>query len=173
MNSVQVYECLRLIMRGKLNVVFDVISSDKLENFIKVSEKKKYVFILIVNLDPSYLRGSHYIVVAKLSYEYEVYDSYAKNMHLYNKTWFAYLQSKNPVQNCISHQLDSSLLCGGFCLRYIHFRLRGLSISQTLNTFFSSKYKNEKIVNSFLKCKFGNILVRMQYFKSIKLAKCE
>ena len=170
MNSLQVKACMDVLLRGHVNITFNVIPADELNNVIKNVKSK---FIYIVNKDPSYLSGSHFIVVAHLIlHTYEVYDSLGVNVNMYDKTFFSKLQKLHPNQNLTIHQPDYSYLCGGYCLRYIYFRLHGFSIQRTLSTFYIHKNKNEMIVKCFLKCKFKRILNGLKYMNEHVKCRC-
>jgi hypothetical protein len=170
MDSLQVKACLDVLFRSKVNIKYDVIPSDDLNNIIKYEKSK---FIVICNLQPSWMQGSHYIVVGHLlQHVYEVYDSLANSINTYDKDFFEELIKRNPIQNHVKHQSDTSSQCGGFCIRYVYFRLKGFSINKTLNTFYKNQQRNDQVVKCFLKCKFGKLLTKMKYFKLANVKKC-
>lgn len=150
MNTNQILASLKTIV--KPNVNFDVISADKVKNIINVSCPKIY----IVNLQPSHMAGSHWVVIhcPKLN-DYEVFDSYGQSILTFGK-YFNPVALMYPLENCKGLQSLSSDKCSHFCLYYAYHRMNSMSFMQIVNQFGCSKLQNDEKVRVFyennLKC---------------------
>lgn len=88
---------------------------------------------LIVNLDPSWKRGSHWIAVCIYRQHtqkrvMELFDSYGTKPKLSNNDW-------SVKYNKIKFQSDRAKTCGHYCIYFVFQRLR-------------KEYSFEKIVNT-------------------------
>ena len=94
--------------------------------------------ILIINLDKSYERGNHWIVIhQKDNQQIEIFDSLGKkpqkeihNLLLSNNKGYMY------NHKCIQDYFTET--CGQFCLFYSYYSCRGLSLQDIVNKFNSN-----------------------------------
>ena len=106
---------------------------------------------MIINLDPSYLPGSHWVVICKNSEGRGYYiDSFGRlpppllKMERYDDSW----GFNNQVL-----QASDSVLCGEYCLYILYWWVRGRDINMILSDFKSPK-ENELMVDLFCKSIF-------------------
>ena len=105
--------------------------------------------ILIINLDKSNEKGSHWIVIhQKDDKQIEIFDSLGKtpkkdirNLLMSNNK--GYMYSHKRVQDYFTET------CGQFCLFYSFYSCRGLTLQDIVNKFNSNLKSNELIVQRF------------------------
>lgn len=111
---------------------------------------KKTFFVL--NLDPSNLKGSHWIAVTRLvAKEIEVFDSLAKNIEQIIPA-FEHFKQCDLVYNCDPVQSTQSTLCGKFVITFLIERMlnQDFELNELINTIFSSDLTlNDLIVTEF------------------------
>lgn len=125
-----------------------VFAIDKIPNNLK---EKSFI---VINLDPHYKKGSHWICAIKLhKNELEIFDSLGvkiKNLVKYFKfkKKITINYNKNPVQDL------SSILCGKFVIMYIVERMfnQDMEMKDLINEIFVQNLKtNDEIVLNFFK----------------------
>ena len=116
---------------------FNVYPIDKLpaKNTVKYNEKGES--FLVINLDPSYKGGSHWIALCISPSEYcadEYFDSYGRKPPKIIKNYLDgnYINQKKQLQ---SH---FSTVCGQWCIFYILKRCEGLSLLDITSLFSKS-----------------------------------
>lgn len=109
--------------------------------------------IFIINTDPSYLPGKHWVVVFFPTDSFpEFFDSFGKDPTYYNQSIFNFLIERNSrgfVYNSKCIQAVQSSACGLFCLYYLYFRIRGYSFEKILERFGQNLEHNDLIVVDF------------------------
>ena len=105
--------------------------------------------ILIINLDKSYEKGSHWIAIhQKEDQQIEIFDSLGKKLQ---KEIHNILLSNNKGymynHKCVQDYFTET--CRHFCLFYIYYTCRGLKLQDIVNKFNSNLKSNELIVQKF------------------------
>jgi hypothetical protein len=129
MDSNELFHALKLII-GSRKIFYRVISSNQLDKYIDRLAPK----VLIVNLDPSWMPGSHWIAICNLLNEYELFDSFgesSKSLGIY----FNKLTNKRPIENCSQFQSITASTCGHFCLYFSQNRVAGRSFVEIVENF--------------------------------------
>lgn len=129
-----------------------VFAVDKLPK--KISSKK----IFIINTDPSFLPGKHWVAVFFPSNSLpEFFDSFGKPPSHYHQSIFNFLiehNSRGFAYNSKCLQSAQSSHCGLYCLYFLHFRIRGYSFNAILERFGLNLNHNDLIVSDFFSQKF-------------------
>ena len=135
MNAVQLYRCMKSD-RYISSQMGGVYSANTLP--LKVIDKPK---IFIVNLDPNFLPGTHWVVIYCLENEIcEYFDSLGDSP---TKRLTPFLV-KNSTQYAFNHRRIQGFLdsCGMFCLFWAYYRTRGFSFQAILNKFGNNIHFN-------------------------------
>ena len=107
---------------------------------------------MIINLDPSYLQGSHWVSLCINADGVGFYmDSFGRiptNIDIIRQYCTKWRFNNRQIQPI------SSLLCGEYCLYFIYWWSRGRSGCDILNDFCSDLYYNDQLVNTFCKTIF-------------------
>lgn len=159
MNSSQLFNALRVILKPHRIKIFDVLAANEVEPIFFHNNVFPKVFI--VNMLPSnskILMGHWLVIYALNKNNIEVFDSFGKNLLFYNKRYFNKIASKNVVNNNKSVQNIDSLECGKFCLYFIAKRLAGFSMQKIKSGFSRNTRKNDEIVDSYYKSIKFNVL---------------
>lgn len=134
-----------------LNNVGGIFSVDNLPE--NVNFKK----IFIINSDPSYLPGEHWLAVFFPSNSLpEFFDSFGKSPSQYSQSIFNFLIEKDSrgfVYNCKRIQSTQATSCGLFCLYYLYFRIRGFTFASIMERFGRNLEHNDVIVSDFYSLK--------------------
>ena len=115
------------------------------------SLKQPHPRIFIVNTDPSYKPGTHWLAVY-VHERSEHFDSAGQEPVLPRLDSFLLKQSphKGYIYNSNRIQSTTSFTCGLFCLMYAYYRSRGVSYSSFLSMFtYSDLEQNETVVKYF------------------------
>lgn len=132
------------------NVFGGVYASDSLPSQIKHSTA------FIINLDPSHLRGSHWIGIffAEKSKKKTAYyfDSYGLPPSDENILRFLKQNSSNLFYNRICFQDDYTTTCGYFTLYFLFCYVRKLFSFNLLSK--SDKKRNEHLIKKFVRQNF-------------------
>lgn len=114
----------------------------------KISKK-----CFIINTDPSFLPGKHWVAVFLPSVGFpEFFDSLGKNPSHYSEFLLDFLLEQNSngfVYNCNRLQSFKSSTCGLFCLYYLYFRIRGFNFVDLVKRFGKNLKHNDLIVTDF------------------------
>jgi Adenovirus endoprotease len=146
-------EIKRIISRDKTlrNSFIGIYASDEL-NF-KLNRKPA---CLIVNTDPSYLPGQHWICMyIDRNGRLDFFDSLGLSSFAAHFKKFLTSNSLRQFYNNNRLQSSDSYVCGVYCLYFLYFRSRGFSMSSILKRFNVLNFAaNDIIVCKFLYHKF-------------------
>ena len=130
------------------NVFLGVWSIDQLKRF---EFPQSSPAAIIVNLSPRGFVGTHWIALSFLPVKKELtfFDSFASNPKNYHEIYKFILRHTSEkkcylLQNII--QDFSAKTCGIYCLFYIYYFARGLSLKQISSVFSFDTKKNEEII---------------------------
>ena len=132
---------------------FGVFPIDMLPDKKTIKYDRNGIAFIVVNLDPSYKSGSHWVClkISPLPYEYnEYFDSFGKQIP---KKIQAYLECNYLSQNK-QLQNENTSICGQWCIYYIWQRNRKYTMSQIINKFDKNTFNNDKIVNASINKNF-------------------
>jgi hypothetical protein len=105
----------------------------------------------IVNTDPSYLSGQHWLAIyVARNGSVEVFDSlgYPPNHYPFLKT---YLKGKTFTHNSKRWQKSGTITCGQFCLFYLYHKCRGLTLKDIVDFYRNDDLnENERLVVQFV-----------------------
>lgn len=104
---------------------------------------------LIVNLDPSWKPGSHWVAVCLRKKKiFELFDSYGIHPQVVlGKEWKL---TYNPYRL----QAPKSKVCGHYCVYFVEERLKGVSFKHIIET-LRNKRRPDKFVESYVSKKFN------------------
>ena len=121
MNSFDIYKLVKrdIVLKKNFNGVFSA------DNFTPVSNG-----IYIVNTQPSYLKGSHWVVYYMENGLLEFFDSYGKNGVSYGLKNSITFNTRTLQQNISS--------CGYYCLYYSLLRCRGISLYRIVRSLLNN-----------------------------------
>ena len=103
---------------------------------------------MIVNTDPHYLDGTHWLAIFNVNDLYlEIFDS----LGIYQQTEFLKQTVRIPIKYS-SHtiQCQNSMYCGYYCIAYLFYRVRGTSLHMFLDMFSDKCYLNDLFVFQFI-----------------------
>jgi hypothetical protein len=148
MDSVELLEGLRIVLRNTKYKRFDVIPAD----YVKTRLRTSPPYLYVINILPSYkLKMGHWVVwTCDENCNYEWFDSFATKPADYG-VYFKEIAKLYP--KCISRPLQSlnSSDCGRYCLFYSYFRAMECSMSKIVNKFSYNRHKNDLVVRNFYK----------------------
>ena len=102
----------------------------------------------VINLDEYVDVGTHRIALFCSRNEVAYFDSFGIE-HI-PKEIKNFIENKNIKTNIFRVQANDSVMCGYFCIGFIHFMLAGKTLVDFTNTF--SPYDFEKNVDLILSC---------------------
>lgn len=109
---------------------------------------------LISNLDPDTKSGSHWIAIfINVDGVGEYFDSFGRKPTGYHTT-FLERNTKRINYNSKVIQNYLSSVCGIYCLVYIHFRYKGISMSNFIKMFSNDTLYNDLLISEMLKTIF-------------------
>lgn len=139
--SLMLDNCIRHIYSG-------IISSNELSHV-----KNAYQSLYIVNTDPAYLPGSHWIAIYSDGENCELFDSLGNNPNRYGEYFSRFMnQYKKFTYSTAKLQSDDSNKCGIFCIYYSYYRSRGFDLSQIINALCRDTQINENMMDAFMDC---------------------
>ena len=128
-----------------------VFAEDQLKNIALMS----FPSFLVINLDPSYLSGSHWLAVRISHTSIEIFDPLGFDIFNWpripcNLLNFLFRWSKHR-KRFISPLIQSktSLLCGYYCIAFVLCR-NIISFNEFMNIFKSPKQNDNLLLNVFL-----------------------
>ena len=172
MNTDQILNHLKLICKNKAQ--YAVLASDQLRTF----KIKKFPVCLVINTDPSYKKGTHWISIFKKSKhcDVEVFDSYGLGLDFWSDD-LKQIQKQNCIfQNKVPLQSLNSNVCGKYALYFLYKRMKGCKPWTIYSRFSNDRKKNDSKVDTFIKSKqylFNSkcsFKTKIQVCKSFKLA---
>ncbi len=115
----------------------------------KVPRITKYPSSLIVNTDKQGERGEHWLAIYVDKYKNcEFFDSFGLSEKDYGFDGYIRTFSRNYTSNKLQMQDISSNACGYYCIYFILFKSRGLSLNEIQNLFSRDNFN----FNDFLVC---------------------
>jgi hypothetical protein len=116
-------------------------------------EIAKTPLCIIVNTDPSYKPGTHWLALyIDEKCKVEFFDSYGRTVDKY--PFIKKFIERNNAQliKANTHQLQGSLssTCGQFCLYFLLWRCRGISFEKIMSSFSNSVDANDILVTAFV-----------------------
>jgi hypothetical protein len=100
----------------------------------------------IINSDPAYLPGQHWMCVYNGN-PVEFFDPLGMEPNFYGleeKLSIDFIYNRTKVQG------KNSILCGEFCIYYLHMRCKGFSIASILETLSNSFDVNDWVVSKYV-----------------------
>ena len=121
-----------------------VYAVDQLPTLTK-NENQCYV----VNTDPSYDTGSHWLAVFYNCREREFFDSFGCPPSFYSKTFDKFLETHGLPWSYNKKRLQGSFstVCGQYCVYYLIKRCEGKTMKTIVNVFGNDLDKNDEKVN--------------------------
>jgi hypothetical protein len=115
---------------------------------------------LIVNTDPHYHEGHHWIAAYNVNNErIEIFDS-LNNRKLQNQINFKQLAGDIPIyMNNNALQCADTFACGYYCICFLFFKVRHVTFDTFLSLFSKSCEDNDSIVIEFVKRKYCLCLI--------------
>ena len=105
----------------------------------------------VVNTDPNYLPGSHWIVIYSHDKTCEIFDSLGENPINYGVHFSNLLLKYNKYSYSIKKiQNKFSNTCGMFCIYYIYWKTRGLGLNEIVSTFSHDTSLNDFLMRKFM-----------------------
>ena len=120
---------------------------------IKSIKSLSYPSSFVINLDPSYKPGSHWVAVYfDKNGVGEYFDSFA-HYPLHEVVHFLCSHAKGWQYNRMQVQELSTMTCGQFVVFYIYQKSQGLTLEVILRKYFSAhnKLRNDLLVRNFVK----------------------
>ena len=150
MNSLEINEILRKNKHTKKNFVsvlpYDYIGS------IKPPTRNNSYTSFVVNNQPSYMNGLHWVALFLTNTHIELFDPLSLPANFFYSELFNYLKSINsdiktspfPVQQF------TSKTCGVHCINFIFLRSLNLTYSEIFSVFYSkNQINNDHIVLNY------------------------
>ena len=110
--------------------------------------KIDYNYGLIVNTDPHYKQGQHWVAIYKDDYgNCEYFDPYGMPPYINEFIEFLSNNCENII-NWSGRQLQciDCITCGYYCVEYMKYRCNGYSLCDVYNSFTNNPYINDIIV---------------------------
>jgi len=150
MDSNTLFACLKVILKGTMVKKCFVIAADEFPKISNVSETPICVISNTSNRVDG--PGTHWIGYYIYNSNFntiiiDVFDSYGKNLTKYNIN----LPFNVAKQNINSYQAPTSTVCGLYCLYFLYFRSRGVSLKTISLKFNNNRIFNDEIVVKFYK----------------------
>lgn len=147
MYSTEISKCL-----SKLNVPYNgVYPRDLLPHSIHTP------LAFVVNTDPHTRPGTHWTAIyINEKKEADFFDSYGRPPNSDSKS-FIQRNSRTSRFCNISLQSLTSTVCGQYCVIFLFFRSRGVSMAQFLNIFTNSTVLNDRLIGLLFKEYFGDV----------------
>ena len=156
MNSTTIEKSLRSDKCSK-HVFGGVYPSDKLPETVD-----RYPKAYVANVDRSNMPGSHWIAFWFDSPSHgEFFDSLGQSPETYSFSFVSFLTNNCSKWTCNERILQSpfSSVCGHFCIYYIFFRCRNISMSTIVYKFTRNLEQNDQLVAAFVR-KFFHVKSR-------------
>ena len=120
---------------------------------MKLIKTVSYPSSFVINLDPSYKPGSHWVAVNfDKNGVVEYFDSFACYPS-HEVVHFLHSHTKRCQYNHMQMQELYSMMCGQFVVYYIYHKSRGLTLDIILRKYFSThnKLRNDLLVRDLVK----------------------
>lgn len=124
-----------------------MFASDQLP--CRISE---YPACFIVNVDPAYESGSHWLACYLSSLHHlEFFDSYGREpSHFEGPIWEYVKRFRYVDYNTSTLQSNISAVCGQYCIFYLYSKCRGYSLNDILLSLVSHPLYNDRNVYEFV-----------------------
>lgn len=124
-----------------------VFASDRLPYGIR-----EYPACFIVNVDPAYASGSHWLACYLSSpRDLEFFDSFGRGPSRFEGPIWNYVRRFPYVNyNEVILQSNTSAVCGQYCIYYVYSKCRGYSLNDMLLSFVSDPLYNDRNVYQFV-----------------------
>jgi hypothetical protein len=147
MNSTTIEKILRSDKCSK-HVFGGVYASDKLPETVD-----RYPRAYVANVDKSNRPGSHWIAFWFASPSHgEFFDSLGQRPETYTFSFVSFLARNSSKWTSNERILQSpfSSVCGHFCIYYIFYRCRNISMSTIVYKFSKNLEQNDELVSAFV-----------------------
>ena len=127
------------------------------ENYIgiypinELIEFKKSECLMIVNLDPSYMPGSHWVVLYKKNNQVVEYFDSVGNKPKNSIINHLFAQNLTCIYNNKRVQDYNTNTCGLYCLFYSYYGCRNCNLNDIIHCFSNNLKRNESIVKQFMR----------------------
>ena len=128
-----------------------VKAADRLPSSHSISDK-----FYIVNNQNSNLSGEHWVVLG-LGVVPEFFDSLGRAPESYQKRFQYFLVNYGPNYKYNQRRLQNwgSDVCGKYCLFFLYYRSRHISMKNIINLFSSDLKSNDRLVSEFCRKVYG------------------
>lgn len=144
METKEIYASLKT-NKSTRNCFLSVFPIDLLPDRETILQKTEDTY-LVINLDPSYKSGSHWVTIClNMDGCNEYFDSYGKKPPeiITNYLKASYILQKKQLQG------NTSTVCGQWCIYYIWQKCNGATLKEISDSFKTSqKEKNDRHVNN-------------------------
>jgi hypothetical protein len=125
-----------------------VFAADRLQSL----HVKKYPACFIVNSDPSWKPGTHWLAIyMDHNHNVEFFDSYGQSPSKYPMIFdFMRTYTGHYKMNFVQLQSSLSSTCGQFCIYFLLWRCRSVSFEQIMNAFDPCQETNDLLVTTFV-----------------------
>lgn len=150
MNTLEILEAFKIITRCSRSAQYNVIPCDKLDNV----QIKSFPFLLCVNLDESFKRGTHWVglYIARKGAELEFFDSFGRSVNSMPKYFvnFAIKNNLKVIERQQQLQGPKTQVCGHYVILYMFMRVRGCSMNDFYAKFVNNYDSNDSLVKRFV-----------------------
>lgn len=144
----QEIHCALMVKRSTAPSFSGVYPIDKIPSKENLRYDQRGKSFIIINLDPSYKTGSHWVAVCiNLKGCCEYFDSYGREPP---RLIAEYLGS--CLKSTVQFQSLASTTCGQWCVIYVWYRCKGATLTECIENF--KKTKNDAIVNKLFNDNF-------------------
>ena len=166
MNSTTIEKILRSDKCSK-HVFGGVYASDKLPETVD-----RYPRAYVANVDRSNMSGSHWIGFWFASPSHgEFFDSLGQRPETYTFLFVSFLARNSSKWTCNHRTVQAAFsnVCGHFCIYYIFYRCRNMSMSTIMYKFTRNLEQNDELVASFVRKMFHVYIPNRGSQKSIRM----
>jgi len=117
---------------------------------IPVLKKNSYI---ILNSDPQYELGEHWVVLSRVNDIFEFFDPLGRSPAEYDFKNFPTQYSTLYNLNCIQNPLQN--LCGYYCIYFAYFKSRGCKLSDIIDHFSENLHANDLYIKLKIKYLFN------------------
>ena len=91
--------------------------------------------LILVNTDPSYLPGKHWLLFFRTKDRMEMFDSLGQELHEMNPAVQTFAHRFNEYVKYVSQRVQplNTALCGHYCLYYAYLRCKGDSMNEIVS----------------------------------------
>lgn len=145
MNTQEIQKCMK-----KINpcLEFNVFAANRIPMIIEAP-----VYI-ITNLDPDTKQGSHWVAInIDVNGIGQYFDSYGRPPTSQHKL-FLFRNTRKWFYNNKLLQSYYTSVCGQYCLMYLYFKYKGMSMHEFLEGFSNNTLYNDVLINSMFNAIF-------------------